>query len=326
MNFYSQNLYKQLEENLINAVKKNSNLLIVTLPGLGVSYFLKKLIQKKIDNRILYINGENERLATYNILDLNFEKKETALTLADKYFKLANLKQKFALVISTPQILDTEQYKNSYLSSHIYKTYYFKAREERDTEIFAKEINIGLKKEKLSRIYKLTGGIGTLVKFFAINEEKINESSTELIEDQDLTKIIEPISATIANCKKDVLMNLNILKDEHFLSELLSTYFEKYPVKEMPNLILNPDLSFSEDGVTNPNRLTKSEYQIALFMLQNDGTISKEKIADYKWGNESYDTYSDQAVGKTMQRLRKKMSRYDVEVLPRVGYKLIKRR
>lgn len=326
VDFYTQNLYINFEANFLEVLKKNSNLLIVTLPGFGISYFLKKLIEKNAKLNLSYISEIGDRLTTYNILDLNFDKNKDVLKIADNYFKLANLKQKFALVINTPQILETSKYKDSYLSSHIYKTYYFRAREEKDSNIFATEINPALKMSEVKQIYQLTGGVGNIIKFFAINEHKINLDTKTLLEDKDLLKILEPTVEQVEKSSEDVLVKLNIMKDGNFVGGLLREYFKRLPRSEKINIKLHPDLGFSEDGLTVSQRLTKVEFQILEFALQNGGIVSKEKVADYKWGIKSYNAYSDQAVGKTIQRLRKKILRYDIEVLPKFGYKIVRRK
>src|SRR3989344_1336354 len=245
MGFYSQELYKDFERNLLKNVKLASNLIILTVPGLGASYFIRKFLEKNKNLKISYITKENDTTSNYNILDLNFDKVNNALQIADEYFQKAALSQKFALVVNTPYILEEETFKSSYLSSHLYSTY------------FLKEINL-----KDSQVFK---------------------------------------------------------------SELLKRYFELHPSRSLLDIKVNVDLSYSENGELSKARFIKVEKLIIEEALRSEGVVTKEKVADFKWGKGSYDEYSDQAIGKTVQRLNKKLLAYELLPIRNVGYKLVKK-
>jgi hypothetical protein len=82
------------------------------------------------------------------------------------------------------------------------------------------------------------------------------------------------------------------------------------------------DLVMMEDGQKTGETMTVLEKQIVEYAATHGGIIPKEKIAEFKWGEGSYDQYSDQAIGKTMQRLEKKLHKYQLSALIKVGYKL----
>jgi len=303
MNFYSQSLYKSLQSALDDNRQKKSNLLILTLPGLGISYFLKSYLEKKKDKSIAYISSPNQKLNKYNILDLGFIQNSQSLSVADEYFKSANIDEKFVLVINDPSIISSPDYKSSYLSRHLYQTFYFTARNFADTKIFALEINPDLTDSQIKHIYEVSGGIGKLIKFLCINPQAPDFP-------QDL---INPITNSISQCDSETLKKFNIdPKKIPFLKSLPSKL----------NIKINFDLSFEEDNIKSKEILTKEERDILNFMLQNNNEIPREKVADFKWGEGKYDKFSDQAINKSMRRLSEKLSKFEITTIPKIGYQI----
>ncbi|KKR30388.1 hypothetical protein A2715_01100 [Candidatus Woesebacteria bacterium RIFCSPHIGHO2_01_FULL_39_32] len=325
MGFYSQELYKDFERNLLKNVKLASNLIILTVPGLGASYFIRKFLEKNKNLKISYITKENDTTSNYNILDLNFDKVNNALQIADEYFQKAALSQKFALVVNTPYILEEETFKSSYLSSHLYSTYFFKAREMKDSDIFALEINKNLSKENLEEIFKLSGGIGRFIKFFAINTDLLEKDYDAILDNRSFNKVLSPIVEVIKRCNEEILKEINLKDSQVFKSELLKRYFELHPSRSLLDIKVNVDLSYSENGELSKARFIKVEKLIIEEALRSEGVVTKEKVADFKWGKGSYDEYSDQAIGKTVQRLNKKLLAYELLPIRNVGYKLVKK-
>lgn len=322
MGFYSQALYKGFEKELLSNISLKSNSLILTIPGLGITFFIKKFLEKHSFGGVKYIDTSEDDLSNFNILDLNFDKDENALGIADSYFRKANLDQKFALVVNKPSVIETQKFKSTFLSSHIYSTYYFRARNPKDTQTFALEINKSLKREEIAKIYELSGGIGRFIKFLAISKDALTNDTKDFLENKAFGGILMSTAKAISDCSGEILENLGIKEKGRFKSLILAKYFELNPPSLRIDIELNPDLSFSEDGRISIHRLTKIEKQILQNLLDEGPVISKEKIAEIKWGGGSYDQYSDQAIGKTMQRLNDKLSRYKLEAIPRMGYKI----
>jgi DNA-binding response OmpR family regulator len=90
-------------------------------------------------------------------------------------------------------------------------------------------------------------------------------------------------------------------------------------------LKLNFDLSFEEDGVESQTKLTLAEKRILEELVKNEGQITREKIADFKWGEGSYDEFSDQAINKAVKRLNVKLTKYRLKAILGVGYKAVRR-
>ena len=86
-------------------------------------------------------------------------------------------------------------------------------------------------------------------------------------------------------------------------------------------IVINKDLTFIEEGEARETPLIKAERDILEHLL-SEGVVTREKVADFKWGDGSYDNFSDQAINKTIQRLNKKLIKHRITAIPKVGYKL----
>lgn len=322
MDLQSHPFYLDFAQALQNSQINHVNLLILSVPGMAVTYFVQKFLEEHDKNHFRYINRDNQELGEFNILDLNFDKDPKALSLAVKYFKQATLSQKLALVVNIPSLLQTEDYRQSYLASHIYNTFVFKVLDLDLIKIMGQEVNISLTPTETDLIYKLSGGLARLSKYLITNKDKLDSPISQLLADTDLQSALLPTAKIVANCDNQTLESLGLKKDGIFISSLLKEYFLENPIVKKPNIQLNTDLSFLEDNISSTHKLLKLEKQILENMMIGDGVILKEKIADFKWGQGSYDEYSDQAIGKTMQRLNKKLTQYRLVVIPKVGYKL----
>ncbi len=309
---------------LENSYKKNSNLLIVTVPGIGTSHFIKKFIEGDTSGKFQHIKDDSSELKEFNILDLNFEKNHEAFQLATQYFKKAKLSQKFALVVNTPSILKTDSYLQSNLANHIYNTYYFKTLGKNIIKVISKLTGMNLSLDQEAKIYSYSGGLSHLTKSLIINSDLLNKSVAELIDEPVIINPLLPTIRVISQCNTEVLNKLEITQNSIFISEILKTYFSLHPINLPPQIVVNKDLSFTEDGIPSEHKLIKIEKQIIEMASKDDGVILKEKIADLKWGDGSYDDFSDQAIGKTMQRLGRKLKKHQLIILPKVGYKIVK--
>ena len=321
MNFYSQDSYKNLESELLKDIKLGSNSVLLSVPGLGISYFLKKFVERNKGLGISYISQSGEKLSKFNILDLDFDKSESALITSDEYFKKADLNQKLAVVVNTPSILYTPTYGSSLTSGHVYSIYYFKVRNVKDTALFAREINNSLSDTDVDKIYDLSGGIGILIKYFAINKEKISLGLEIMLEDPSLTKVISQTIKVISDMSDSDLSQLGLKSSDKYTSKVLDTYFKTHPLNLKPQILINKDFSFEENGELSYEKLTKIEKEVLDYTLQNQ-IIEREKISEFKWGEGKYDKFSDQAINKTIQRINAKLQNYRLVSISKLGYKL----
>ncbi len=321
MDYFDQQLYRESEKYFLDQIQKRANFLIITVPGLGASYLVKKFLEKNKLPEVKYIDTAGEALERFNFLDLNFDKLEDAAAVVDEYFRIAKLDQKFAVVVNQPGWVTSKQFKNSLLSSHIYGTYYFRARSREDVAIFSREMDSELSDTQVSEIFALSGGIGRLVKYLALNKEVL-KNSEEITEDARV--LLRPIAESILETSPELLDKLGL----HEHGKLKSVWLNKYLVDLRKDsgftISIGEDFLLEECGNKTGVQLSLLERQITEYSTTHNGVITKEKIADFKWGEGSYDKYSDQAIGKSMQRLNKKLKQHQFEVIPKVGYKLIK--
>ena len=324
MGLSGQKLYLDFKEYMDDKVSKQANFIIVTIPGLGMTHCAKKYLEEKSLEEVKYINSSDMILGSFNLLDLNFDKNPGALQIAEKYFKEANLNQKFGLIINTPKTLKLKAYSASYISSHIYSSYYFRTREKSELADFLLDIDEGVTDAETDRIYALSGGIVRLAKFLVFRKNDLGKEADEWSELEDLKPVLETIGGVIYECDAETLLKMGLVEKGKCKSEILKVYLDKRPMVCAVDIIVKPDLTLVEDGVAG-ERLTKQEGEAVKQAMGNEGVISKEKISDIKWGEGSYDQYSDQAIGKTMQRLNKKMKKYCFGAIRGMGYKIVKR-
>jgi len=317
-------LYQEFVSALLDSHKKNSNLLIITVPGIGTSHFIKKFVEGDTSGKFQHVKDGLAELKEFNILDLNFEKNPESFNIATRYFKKAKLSQKIAIVVNTPAFLKTDTYLKSTVASHIYNTYYFKTLGQDIIKVIENLTNIILSPEQEEKVYFLSGGLSHLTKSLIVNSGFLNKPASELLDEPDIFTPILLTIRVISQCNIDILNKLEITQNGIFKSEILKKYFSLHPINLPPQIVINKDLSFTEDGIPSEYKLIKIEKQIIEMASKEDGLILKEKIADLKWGGGSYDDFSDQAIGKTMQRLGKKLIKHQLLILPKVGYKIVK--
>jgi len=324
MEFYELDEYKALEAELQRNLKQHVNFLIVTAPGYSLNYFLMKFMETN-PSKVAYITQEGQRLDNFSILNFDYIADSEALQKTKKYMKSVDYTQKFAVTINSTQMFESEEFKTSHVASHVYSTYFFGRPSYTYVERFIREdMGINLKKGDIERIYELSGGVARFVKYLALEEARYCKDAKELIKDESLLLMIEPIASILSKCSNGILTKLGVLENGNYTSKLLEAYFKENPPAKPYDIKVDKDLSFSENGEKR-ERLAKVEADILKFMLENDGVITKEKVADIKWGERSYDAYSDQAVGKTMRRLGKKMKTYEIKALSNYGYKILTR-
>ena len=323
MNLRSLPEYKDLEKELDRCVKLNVNFLIVTFVGYSVSFFLKKILEEKRDD-IAYINQEDQKLSKYNILDLDFCSNQNALEIVERYIKSAKLDQKFAVVINTPHVLETDEFKRSYIGTHFYSVYKFKRPELEATKVYTDLMKVKLDKSKTKRLYELTGGIGRLGKYLLTNTNLLDLDIKTISDEESISKLISPIINTYSKSTDTQLEEFGVKRNGQFTSEIIDKYIKKHPLETSLKINVSSDLLLFEN-YSESCSINNVESQIIKYIILNKGLIEKEKIAEIKWGEGSYDKYSDQAIVKTIRRLNKKMKFYKFVTISKIGYKLVEK-
>jgi len=294
--------YINLEKILNQHKNSNSNLLILSLPGLGISHFLQDYCKKY--PKVQYIDKPNQKLASFNILNPHFNTNPNALDIAKKYFNQATPQQKIALVTNQPYLINNKKLLKHNFWRHLYSHYYHPALDKKDAKILLKQLNFKITTKQFQKIYQQSQGIPQLLKFFALHPNNFDPT--------ELDQILQPLKKVSFLYSDKLLSKFNIIRNKHL----------QLPHAPQINIYINFDLSFSENNQTNPNKLTKEEAQILKFMIQNNLQITKEQISDIKWGQDNYDQFSDQAIGQAIRRLRKKLILYTITTIPKVGYQL----
>lgn len=325
MDFYNHPQYKDFENEINKAIQSKYSILIVSLPGAGATFFIKKFLEKYGNKKISYISEAGNQLSEFNFLDLDFNKITNTIKIVDSYIKSANVRQKFAVVVNTPNFLDTEKFKKSTLSSHFYKIYWIKNMDLDRAKILMEDCSAKITDKTLKEILNLTGGIARITRHFILNPDKLKLSFPDLLSDKSFDHIFKPTVELIAKCEDKDLEKLQIKKNGKFVSSLLENYFSNNPIPPKYNLIIHTDGTIYEDGVKSESSFLNTEKKIIQKALQENNLITKEDISKIKWGEGSYDEYSDQAIKKTMQRINKKLTLFIFTAIPTIGYKLEKR-
>lgn len=313
---YFPDIYRQLESEIDTSIKQKNHMLIITLPGLGATHLLQHYLKNHPKNNINYITTTNQPISdTYNFIDIDNTKLDF-INQVETYFKNAFFQQKFALVLNRPHVLKSSEYLNSVLPKRFLKIFYLGAFSQKDTEIFIKDINPKISPADIKLIYKLSGGIPRLVKFFCTNIDLIRQEIKSFINNQMLNNIISHTISAILETDPSILEKLNINLKNPIISNFIKNDLNNINIK------INFDLTFTEKNISNENSLNKIESQILQYIVDNNGQISREKIAEFKWGQDSYDSFSDLAITKTMRRLKHKLAVYTLKTIPKVGYQL----
>ena len=287
--------------------------ILVSVPGMGASYFCKKLVEN--DPSIRYINIEGQDLATFNILDFDFDRDGDSGRKVDDYFKKALPDQKFLVILNRPDFVESGKIDECFFARRVYKQLWFKANDLEATRLMVLEFIDNPDEILINKIFELSGGLRRIIKYFAVNKELVDLDVQALVNREDLQRLLIPSVLVINKTSEESLSKLG-LKTNELMKELIKNVVEIIDIK------VNKDMRLIENG-QDGETLTKIEKQILeLALSESENVITKEKIASQKWGEGSYDEYSDQAISKTIQRLNAKLQKHLFEPIPQVGYKL----
>lgn len=310
MGIRDQKYYKELVEQIDESRKSKVNLLIVTLPGMGITRVLKEYQKEKNDREIALIMDPSDKLLTYNLINFDWNHQDTPNQITT-IVKKADLEQRFVITVNYPGNMERLNKEDIYFLTHIYRRHYFGSWSFEDTKQMIKELKPQVDAKEIKEIYEKSGGIAQLIKVIisGAGEEEIG-------------LIISPLIEAIRETNKETLTKLGIIKDGKLISNLLEKSMSQVN-NNSPQIRANFDLSFEEDGRKNRERLTAAEKKIIEKTMTNNGQISKEEISDIKWGEGKYEKYSDQAIKKQVLRLGNKLTRYKFVAITGVGYKLV---
>lgn len=317
MEIEKQSSYKRLADWLDTQRKQAMNGVVVTFPGCGFSHRAEKYISGK--KNVKMILKEGEQLSRFNILNLNFVSNDLATKIAEDYLRIATIDQKIVVVIDDVSILESEKYKSSYLSSHVYDFFWFGAFDENGVKEVVQDL--GGSGFKFDDLYKLSGGISRLVKYLCLKATSLDLE--KLISDLSLQSICRPMVEVIKKSSEKDVEKLGIVSEGKIRSEILRRMMVGASGLTL-NIKIGKDLTLVEDGIPG-EKLARVEKEILTQLLESEGYLSREKVAELKWGSEDFSEFSDQAINKTMRRLSIKMKKYAIETIWKTGYKLIKK-
>ncbi len=286
-------LYQELKKELDRARKEKYNLIVVSVPGMGGSHLLKKYVTE--NPGVKYIPQPGMELGNFSVLDFGMDLNGQALEWVDEYFRKAGVEQKMVVLVNTPYLLKSEDYQNSYCRGHIYKSYWLRA----------------LRREEFPEKWQESGGLPQLIKYLIAGGDESSRAG-----------IVEPILRVLGRCDQEDLKRMGLVDKEGVISQILRSY----RIESEIDIKIDFDLGFWEAGNRGEEKLVAVEADILKKMLANRGKITKEEVSDIKWGEGKYESFSDQAINKAMRRLSEKMRRYEIVTIPRVGYKIEKRK
>lgn len=317
----SSETYQNLKLEIGAPEQIKSNILVWSIPGMGAGHLAKQYVEEH--PQVKYINGPDQELGEgLTVMYLAYDIDKEALGWADNYIRGTNLNQKFIIFLNAPYLLETEKYKKSYLAGHIYKTVWLKTLESKEIKEVAQEYNQNLNPNDLDLIVELSGGLPQLAKYLAINSDDLSSKT----EDSGLIKVMEPTLSVISQCNPKVLEKMGLTIEGQLRGRLLQAWMKKLGgIKEKIDITISFDLGVIEDDEKTGMMITLQEKQILEEMMVGGNQITKEKVSDIKWGEGKYDQFSDQAINKTMRRLDAKLKWYQIETIPKVGYRISKR-
>lgn len=295
MEVREQKNYLSLKTAIDEADKNKANLLIVTLPGTGMGRFLKEYEAER---------GLRSKMKIWNY---DWEKEEDAIADLDQRMKELAVDEKVVLTINYPGLLEDKRLATKSWWNHFYQRYYFGVRDEEDGVRAIKEMKPGITETEAKRIYKMSGGLGQVMKYLAVNGEEAREG---------LEVIITPIIKAILTTSEEIRQRLGWKTEGTVLEEYLKG--KEWSIK------VDFELNVIEEGQKG-GKLTPVEAEVLTKMINSEGKITKEEIAEIKWGKEEYEEFSDQAINKTMRRIDGKLKKYQIETIPKVGFVLRKR-
>lgn len=318
---------EKLAEWIEGCKQREINGLVVSFPGLGVSYVAKELSTKE---GIVFITGRGSELGRANIIYLDWVNNLESVETLDKYFLAAKSDQVIIAVLDDPSLLDSEVFKNSYASKRFYDQYWFGVMDKVETFELIESFVAKIPEKEKQKIWEISGGIPQIIKHLAL---RTKSRDLEKLGGEFATQVIcQPMIKIINRTSKTHLEKLGIYSgfrvgarnDKNIKVQLVSSLLGKLVGQDsfVFDIKIRPDLLVLEDGENYKERLSRLERDILSRMLNNGGFVTKDQVAEIKWGSEEFSKFSDQAINKTMRRLDLRLHRYKVVTKWKTGYVL----
>ncbi len=312
-------VYENLEKFVLSTFDRKLNSVIVSVPGVGVGHELNKICSK---HNFTYIVDKNDTFGNKNIIDIDFHNGdatiESSLLLFEKN-KKTDPKNFFCFVIDAPQVITTDTYKKSDLSAHIWDYYYMKVRTLEETDYLLHTWEFNYSEDQVKRIHDRSNGVTRLIKYFANFPDSTEKSNQELFADETFVRIFLPSLQVVSKLDTQTQIKLGLdPKNELFIAGANETTF----ISDLQmNLKINDDLSFIENNKDSETVLSLFEAEL-LKTLLDQSVITRDHIAQLKWGDNYADKFSDQAINQAIARLNDKLSNHIVKAVSKLGYKL----
>lgn len=305
--------FQRLSAWLVDAKSKNINMVIVSLPGTGLSHYLKTYSQQNVTD-VSYITDISQlpALKSQNIIDISFQSSPSIHELIDKTILASDVDQKFIVIVDDPSWLRSPSSQSCRFLSRVYRTEFFPVHNSEDIKSMSLEINPELSSTQVQQVINQSGGLARLIKYLSLHSQP----------DDQIKVITLPLISVLSRCTDDELTKFCIKFDGQWISPLIDSLLKSYGSIQGYKIIINTDYSVTEDDSVTSKILSLPEKDILEFILSNQGKIDKDKIAQIKWGQDSYDSYSDQAIRKTIVRLSSKLKKYRIRPISKVEYRL----
>ncbi len=307
----------RLAASLSQAIKTGNGAVVVGLPGMGVSHFLE-IFAKQM--KLPLTDGSGEVAGGVVILNPDFLGNSGAVERVVRMYQRAGTGQKIILGVNAPAVLYSSELSSPQISFRWYGTYWLETRDKEDLGLLAEELSVKFTTLELEKLEEITGGVARFAKYFILNREKMEKSAEELWEDNDWRRMVKPFLTEAKKCKGEWLTKMGLV-DENGVWK--SAYLSTWMKEEKGSLAVGVegDVWLVELG-EKIGMLMPFEVKIVRYLIDHDGVIEKDKIAELKWGNAT-EGVSDQAIAKSMQRLGGKFRHHALKPIPKIGYQLM---
>lgn len=295
--------YRRLASAASDCRRFGANLMVVGLSGMGASFYLKTWAKNE---GVDYVTAAPEKKEGMVVVDMP----ENSWEEWEEIYRATPRDQKLIMTVGVEKIGEESAAKN-WVLGHVYRTLYLEISSKEDIGLLASRLGVKISPDNLDKIYKLSGGIAKLAKCLLVNGGVVSGEPEQMA---------GLILAEARRAREEDLEKLGVVKNGKYVSAILADLDKKMP--DGLKVEVKFDLELVEDGGPSGVKVTADEKKIISEMMANNGTITKEKIAEIKWGEGSYDKFSDQAITMAMRRLGKKFKKYQIETVPRVGYQL----
>ncbi len=307
----------RLATSLSQAIKTGSGAVVVGLPGMGVSHYLE-IFAKQM--KLPLTDGSSEVAGEVVILNPDFLGNSRAIERVVRMYQKAGTEQKIILGVNAPAVLYSSELSSPQISSRWYGMHWLETRDRGDLGLLAEELAVKLTTLELEKLEEITGGVARFAKYFILNKEKMEKSAEELWEDSDWRRMAKPFLTEAKKCKGEWLTKMELVDGNGVWK---SAYLSTWMKEEKGSLAVGVEgevwlVELGEKIIT----LMPFEVKIVRYLIDHDGVIEKDKIAELKWGNAT-EGVSDQAIAKSMQRLGGKFRHHVLKPIPKIGYQLI---